>query len=83
MLFPYLMVVFAYGSYEADLIAPESCFPARMFTLPVRTASLVTWPMLLGTATVAILWLLLAGFVWHSDDNQIPLWWPAAACAAA
>jgi hypothetical protein len=83
MLFPYLMVVFAYGSYEADLIAPESCFPARMFTLPVRTASLVTWPMLLGTATVAILWLILAGFVWHSDDSEVPLWWPASACAAA
>jgi hypothetical protein len=81
-LFPFLMVVFAFGS-EADLIAPQSCFPARMFTLPVRTASLVAWPMLLGTATVAILWLFLAGFVWHSDGTEVPLWWPAAAGAAA
>src|SRR5262249_32285207 len=48
----YLLPVFAYGSDGLPIEARESSFPARQFTLPVRTAALVGWPMLSGCAAV-------------------------------
>src|SRR2546427_1358128 len=52
----YLLAAFSFG-LAGDLGARPSIYPARMFALPVRTAALVGWPMLYGTAAVAILWL--------------------------
>jgi hypothetical protein len=57
-------------------------YPARMFTLPVTTAALAGWPMLYGTAAMAILWLatrLLA--VWPSGVD-VPFIWPALLAAS-
>src|SRR6266566_4266460 len=54
--FVYLLAVFSFG-FAGDLAARHSIYPARMFTLPVTNAALVGWPMLYGTAAVAILWL--------------------------
>src|SRR5947209_15866698 len=59
---PYLLAAFSFG-FEADVAARASGYPRRMFTLPVRTATLVAWPMLYGAAVVACTWLVLARFV--------------------
>jgi hypothetical protein len=79
--FTYCLAVFSFG-LAGDLAARQSIYPARMFTLPVTTAALAGWPMLYGTAAMAILWLatrLLA--VWPSGMD-VPLIWPALAAAA-
>src|SRR4051812_17762998 len=79
--FIYFLAVFSYG-LAGDLAARESMYPARLFTLPVTAAALAGWPMLYGTATMAILWLatrLLA--VWPSGA-AVPVIWPALLAAS-
>jgi hypothetical protein len=68
----YVGAVFAYG-FESQLESRDSTFPARMFTLPVRTLTLVGLPMLQGMATVALLWLAWARFVLQPVGVQISL----------
>jgi len=64
--FVYLLAVFSFG-FAGDLAARHSMYPARMFMLPVTNAALVGWPMLYGTAAMAILWLAARLFaVWPS-----------------
>jgi hypothetical protein len=77
----YFLAVFSFG-LTGDLAARQSMYPARMFTLPVTTAALAGWPMLYGTAVMAILWLAtrLAG-VWPSGVD-VPVIWPALLAAA-
>src|SRR5258706_14696993 len=62
--FLYFLSVFSFG-LSGDLAARESMYPARMLTLPVTTAALAGWPMLYGTAAMAILWL---------GTRLLPLW---------
>ena len=76
----YFLAVFSFG-LTGDLAARQSMYPARMFTLPVTTAALAGWPMLYGTAAMAILWLataLLARWPW---GIEVPLVWPALLAA--
>jgi hypothetical protein len=68
----YVAAIFAYG-FESRLEAPESGFPARLFTLPVRTSMLVGWPMLQGMAAVALLWLAWAYFVLRPSGIEVSL----------
>jgi hypothetical protein len=68
----YVAAVFAYG-FETQLEAPQSGFPARQFTLPVRTAVLVGAPMLQGVALVALLWLAWDRFVLWPAGIEVPL----------
>jgi hypothetical protein len=77
----YLLAVFSY-SIGTRLEGRDSGFPARAFTLPVRTWALVGWPMLLGTVTVAGLWVASAGWVLRPCGLAAPLWWPALWLAA-
>jgi hypothetical protein len=80
----YVAAVFAYG-FESQLEARESCFPARLFTLPVRTGVLVGWPMLQGMAAVVLLWLAWAYFVLRPSGVEAALGSTAllaAACVA-
>jgi hypothetical protein len=58
----YVAAVFAYG-FDGPVERRESGFPTRLFTLPVRTAVLVGWPMILGPLTVALLWAAWCHFV--------------------
>jgi len=74
--FMYFLAVFSFG-LGGDLVARQSPFPARMFTLPVTTRALAGWPMLFGTAAVASLWLVAAPFVRWSWGLELPLIWPA------
>ena len=74
--FFYYLAVFSFG-LSGDLGARQSIFPARMLSLPVKTAALVGWPMLYGTVTVAALVFaatVLARWPWEIDA---PLFWPA------
>src|SRR6266536_2444422 len=74
--FVYLLAVFSFG-FAGDLAARQSMYPARMFTLPVTNAALVGWPMLYGTAAMAILWLAARLFAVWPSGIAIPLIWPA------
>src|SRR5437762_5963523 len=68
--FVYLLAVFSFG-FGGDLAARHSMYPARMFTLPVTNAALVGWPMLYGTAAMAILWLRSEE---HTSELQSPMY---------
>jgi hypothetical protein len=79
--FMYFLAVFSFG-LAGDLAARQSMYPVRMFALPVTTAALAGWPMLYGTAAMAILWFatrLLA--VWPSGVD-VPIIWPALLAAS-
>jgi hypothetical protein len=85
----YAMVVFAYGLDVVDVASGESCFPARLFQLPVRTGALTLWPMLYGAATALLIWLAIVSFIlwpWGRlvlGFDRVPLWWPGLLAAAA
>src|SRR6267378_4112999 len=76
----YLLAAFSFG-LAGDLGARPSIYPARMFALPVRTAALVGWPMVYGTAAVAILWLVTALSARWPWGIELPLIWPALLAA--
>lgn len=78
--FMYFLAVFSFG-FSGDLAARQSIFPARLFILPVRTATLVRSPMLYGTLAVAIpvqAATLLARWALRIDT---PVIWPALLAA--
>jgi hypothetical protein len=77
----YVTGVFAYGM-DSRLEVRESGFPARMFTLPLRTSALVGWPMLQGMTAVALLWLAWAYFVLRPSGIEVPLGMTAVLAAA-
>src|SRR5436190_598548 len=52
----YAIAVFSYAA-DADVAGRGSGFPARMFTLPVPTVTLVIWPMIYGTVATAAIWV--------------------------
>src|SRR5216117_3345207 len=79
--FVYLLAVFSFG-FAGDLAARHSMYPARMLTLPVTNAALVGWPMLYGTAAMAILWVAARLFAVWPSGIAIPLIWPALLAAA-
>ena len=79
--FIYFLAVFSYG-LSGDLAARQSMYPARIFTLPVTTAALSGWPMLYGTAAMAILWLATRFLAVWPSDVEVPSIWPALMAAA-
>jgi len=62
----------------ADLGAKGSVFPSHMLVLPLRTRTLVGWPMLYGAVLNCILWMLLASLVLIPAKIPLPLLLPAA-----
>ncbi len=78
---PVLLALFSYGE-NADLLVRDSGYPARSFTLPLRTRALVGWPMALGAMTMALFWLALAGLVLRPAGVAVPVLWPAICLAA-
>lgn len=46
----YLLAVFLHS--DSDVATPGSTYPSHYFTLPVRTADLVLWPVLIGLIVV-------------------------------
>jgi hypothetical protein len=78
----HLLIVFAYGHDSLPIEARQSSFPARQFTLPVRTRDLVGWPMLYGGAAVALAYLAWVGCVIRPCGPELPLVWPPLFLAA-
>jgi hypothetical protein len=78
--FTYLLAVFSFG-FAGDLAARRSIYPARMFTLPVTSAALAGWPMLHGTATMAILWGVTRLLAPWPSSVPVPVVWPALLAA--
>lgn len=77
----YVAAVFAFG-FDTDVAGAGSCYPGRMFTLPVRTVELAGWPVAFGAAAVAGLWLAAAGLLFRPWGYDVPLAWPALMVAA-
>ncbi|HUP62921.1 MAG TPA: hypothetical protein VNA69_21190 [Thermoanaerobaculia bacterium] len=79
--FLYFLAMFSFG-LSGDLAARQSMYPARMFTLPVTTAALAGWPMLYGTAAMAMLWFATRFLGMWPSGFDIPLIWPALLAAS-
>jgi hypothetical protein len=79
--FTYLLAVFTFG-LSGDLAARRSMYPARLFTLPVATAALAGWPMLIGCTAMAMLWFATRLFAIWPAGFDIPTLWPAFLAAA-
>lgn len=77
----YLITVFAFG-LTGDIAARHSIYPARLYTLPVTTTALATWPMIYGMTTIAGLWLLARWLAPWPADFDVPVVWPAVLGAA-
>lgn len=71
----YLVLVFTF-SREVQLEACASGFPTRLRTLPLPTLTLAGWPMLWGSATMILGWVMLAWAVQGSFAPNVPLLWP-------
>ena len=72
-----LMAAFSMSATDARNLT----FSNHMFVLPVRTSTLVAWPMFSGCLTVAVFWLIDACFIFRASGIAAPLWFPAAAFA--
>jgi hypothetical protein len=79
--FMYFLAVFSFG-LSGDLSARQSMYPARLFTLPVTTGALAGWPMLYGTAAMAMLWLAMRLLAMWPSDVAVPVIWPALLAAS-
>jgi iron complex transport system permease protein len=86
VLVPLLVLMFVLLGFsfatDASLEHTASCFPARLLTLPVRTAALAGWPMLYGALTLLLGWVGFAGAVLRPAGVQVPLVWPGLLLAA-
>jgi hypothetical protein len=82
--FPIVLIVThwigAFALASAD--GKQFSFPSHMFVLPVRTRTLVVWPMLYGCAALTCLWWFIACLILRPGGIPAPLWWPAAMLAA-
>src|SRR5580765_1550371 len=79
--FLYFLAVFSFG-LAGDLAARPSMYPARMFALPVTAAALAGWPMLYGTAAMAILWFATRFLAAWPSGARVPIVWPALLAAS-
>lgn len=70
----------AFSLTGADL--KERGYWKMMFVLPVRTRTLVAWPMIWGCLALGCGWLFLALLVLRPTGQFVPLVWPVAALAA-
>ena len=78
-MFFYLFYVFSYA--ELGPRPKASSFPSWMFTLPVRTAKLVIFPMVLGGLAIGLAWVVSARYVLQPAGLEVPIWWPALGLA--
>lgn len=78
----FLFAAAAYGTSK-NLSVRGSTYPARAFTLPVSTASLVAWPMVLGGAAVAAAAGGIDRWVLRPWGVALPLHAPPGLLAAA
>jgi len=80
MAFMYFLAVFSFG-FSGDLAGRQSIYPARLFTLPVTSGALAGWPMLYGTAAMAMFWLATRSLAMWPSGVDVPWIWPAVMAA--
>jgi hypothetical protein len=73
--FTYFIAVFTFG-LDGDIAAPQSMYPARMFTRPVSSAALAWWPMLFGAVVSVILWTATRLLALWPSSLVVPVVWP-------
>ncbi len=82
-----LGLFFCLGS-DADINARGSCFPADLFTLPVRTVELAGWHIAYGALAVFVVLVATTGLILRpgleafAGISSVPLWWPAVLAVA-
>jgi hypothetical protein len=80
-------LIFVFGFVLNSLLVVEepgslsSSSPRHRFVFPVRTHTLVFWPMLYGWMVAGLLWLATAGLIYRSSGFQTPLLLPALGIA--
>jgi hypothetical protein len=79
--FTYLQAVFSFG-LDGDLTARQSMYPARMFTRPLTASELAGLPMLYGTITMIVLWLVTRVCALWPAEFIVPMVWPGFLLAA-
>ncbi|EEF58223.1 hypothetical protein [Pedosphaera parvula] len=72
MSFLFLMGIFNYTEFNST--KDWNGFPYRLFALPVRTWQLVALPMLLGVASVEVVYLAWIKLVWTHQQILMPEW---------
>ena len=79
--FTYLQAVFSFG-LDGDLAARHSMYPARMFTKPLTASELAGLPMMYGTMTMLVLWLVTRVCALWPTEFTVPSIWPGFLLAA-
>ena len=70
----YLIATLGYSFDSDDISGRRSCFPSRLFLLPVPTHQLVLWPLLYGAIITAALWTLVHE-LFLRPARMDGLWW--------
>jgi len=80
IIFVLLLSQFCYAG--KDVSGRESAFPRWMMSLPIRSFSLVAWPMLYGSTVCALACLLIFYVLLPRQAFSRMPYWPLAAAAA-
>lgn len=75
-------LLFLAGLGCLNLFSEEQSFRPYLFTLPVRTRSLVLWHMIYPIGAAVVLWLGGAWVLFVPSVGVSILWWPTAIIAA-
>lgn len=73
--FFYFLGVFSFG-LSGDVVARESMYPKRLFTLPVSSTALAAWPMIYGCAAGIALWFTMRAVGSWPSSVYMPSVWP-------
>jgi hypothetical protein len=79
-LFGYVLNALLFSAEPGSLVAG---YPRSMLVLPVRTHTLVFWPMLYGSLGSALLWCATAVLVYRPSGYPVPIFLPGLALAAS
>jgi hypothetical protein len=78
-IFPYVLNASIFAQEPGSL---ASSYPRHMLVLPVKTRTLVFWPMFYGSLMAVCLWAVTVKVVYRSSGLAIPLEMPALALVA-
>jgi hypothetical protein len=79
----YFLCIFSFSREVQRIEACESGFPRRLRHLPLPTLALAGWPMLWGSATIVLVWLVLALGALRPCGYDVPLGWPGLLLAVS
>jgi len=77
-----LATVFGFVNMEADIASPASAFSPWLLRLPLKTTSLVFWPMAAAAIWGSLSWAVFSACYLRPRGIVAPIGWPAANFAA-